>query len=260
MYSKMYQQLRRSLFSPKAIWLYVAMNAAVFVAITFWIFNDARFGDAADRLRVQLGSLLQFTSGPINDLQLAARVLRLELLLFGAILSGLFIGAAALLGPPRHRRISSWLGLMLVAAVWLTLWVTWPKLMWSGQIFRLKSETSDFQSLAESLNNDWPAIDGSRDDIGPFNAYPTNSPRVLQLLTERRSPNGSATYSLIERINSDGIGFGLTGRDVGARLEWHPTGDLPHSYVGGLGQRHDLARFEPLGNDWYLVRYRQSSY
>src|SRR5215218_2591048 len=123
----MFQQLRRFLFSSKAIWLYVAMNAAVFVAIAFWIFNDARFGEAADRLRVQLGSLLQFTSGQINDPQLSARVLRLEILLVIAILSGILVGAAAILGLPHHRRIPSWLGLMLVAAVWLTLWVTWPK-------------------------------------------------------------------------------------------------------------------------------------
>jgi hypothetical protein len=256
----MLQQLRRFLFSPKAIWLYGSVNVAVFVAIAFWIFNDARFGEAADRLRFQIGSLLQLTSRPINDQQLAARVLRLEILLVVALVSGVFIGAATILGPPHHRRIPSWLGLMLVAAVWLTLWVTWPKLMWSGQIFRIESETSDFQSLAESLNNDWPDTDGSRNDIGPFNAYPTDFPRVLQLLTERRSPKDGATYSRIERISRDGLGFGLTGRDAGAWLEWHPSGDLPHTYIGGLGQRHDLARFEPLGNDWYLVRYQQPSY
>jgi hypothetical protein len=256
----MLQQLRRFLFSSTAIWHYVALNAAVFLAIGFWIFTDARFGDAADRLRVQLGSLLQFTSGPINDSRLAASVLRLEVLLVLALTSGLLIGAATILGPPQRRRVPSWLGLTLVAAVWLTLWVTWPKLMWSGQIFRLRPEANDFQPLVSSLNNNWPDIDGSRDDIGPFNAYPAGNPRVLQLLTERRSPNGGATYSLIERINTDGIGFGLTGRDLGAWLEWHQSGDLPHSYVGGLGQRHDLARFEPLGDDWYLVRYQQTPY
>jgi hypothetical protein len=254
--SQMFQPLRRFLFSSHAIWFYVAMNAAIFVAIAAWIFSDARFGEAADRLRAHLSSQQGITGGSINDPRLAASVLRLEILLTVAVVSGLLIGAAAILGTPHHRRIPFWLGLIFVAAVWLTLWATWPKLMWSGQVFRLTSETAAFQSIAKSLNNNWPDVDGSRDHIGPFNAYPAGEPRVLQLLTERRLPSGSATFSLIERINHNSLGFGLTGRDPGAWLEWHPSGDLPHSYIGGLAQRHDLARYEALGDNWYLVRYQ----
>jgi hypothetical protein len=249
----MLHQLRQFLFSAKAVWFYVATNAAVFVALSAWIFCDARFGESAARLRGQLSSPRAFANDSINDAQLAHSLAKLQLLVVVAVASGAAIVAAAILGPPRVRRIHFWLGLCFIAAVWLALWATWSDLMWSGQVFRLKRATSSFQPLT-LLYTSWPDSDGSRSDIGPFNAYPNPHPRTLQLLTERRSTSG-VSFSQIERL-ADGLGFRLTGRDLGAWLEWRPSHDMPQSFVGGLSQRFDLEKYAPLGNDWFVVRYR----
>ncbi|HYO23955.1 MAG TPA: hypothetical protein VEQ85_03315, partial [Lacipirellulaceae bacterium] len=59
----------------------------------------------------------------------------------------------------------------------------------------------------------------------------------------------------IERSLAGGQRFELEGVERGAWLEWHPAGEGPTSFVGGLGTPRGLTRTKALGNGWFISRY-----
>jgi hypothetical protein len=190
------------------------------------------------------------------ELLLARRVWALRLLCAtmaassAAILTGLYIG------PARHRGLRSWFGLTLLVAVALALWSAWPELSWRGQIHRFSRQLSELDSAATQLLATWPTSDGQSAALGPFLAYPTDSPTTILALKGAVIPNSTIAYSQIERTGNKGLRFAITGNDPGAWLEWHADGSRPASFVGGLLQSHTIDRFASLGRSWFLVRYK----
>jgi hypothetical protein len=75
-------------------------------------------------------------------------------------------------------------------------------------------------------------------------------------LTTPESRVGVAPFSAIERSEAGGLRFELAGPEGGAWVEWHPAGERPASFVGGLETRYELARSADLGEGWFVARYR----
>ena len=167
------------------------------------------------------------------------------------------VGLALIVGPRRHRRLRSWLAFTALAAIWLGLAVSWRDVAWAGQRFRLSREAASLEPLAAALRERWPERDGSDvPGLGPFMAYPPGAPRMLMLLHQVRPEGSSNAISAIERSDAGGLRFELADGDAGAWLEWHPPGEAPASFLGGLQGEYDLVRASDLGEGWFLARYR----
>ncbi len=78
---------------------------------------------------------------------------------------------------------------------------------------------------------------------------------MLLLITPWR-PTDNMQTPAIERSDAGGLRFELVRRGSSAWLEWHPAGEQPASFTGGLEIPYDLTRASPLGNGWYLTTYR----
>jgi hypothetical protein len=174
-----------------------------------------------------------------------------------ALFSVAAVGLALIFGPRRHRRLRSWLAFTALVAVWLGLAVAWRDVAWAGQRFRLGRQVSAVEPLAAALRERWPQSDGSDvPGLGPFMAYPPGAPRMLMLLHQVRPEGSSNAISAIERSDAGGLRFELADGDAGAWLEWHPPGEAPASFFGGLQGEYDLVRASDLGEGWFLARYR----
>jgi hypothetical protein len=154
-------------------------------------------------------------------------------------------------GAETHRRLRSWFAFTMLVAAWLTLLVGWRELAWQGQRMRLWSDLNEFKTIATKLQADWPAADGKQEGLGTFMAYPQGKPRMLMMLNSDTSPSVSA----VERADG-ALAFEFAGDSDGTWLEWHPPGSAPRNFTGGLEGEYDLRRVSPLGDGWYLVRYR----
>jgi hypothetical protein len=250
-------EMDRKRFFGRALWV---VNLLTLFGLCAWIAWDGQFSDSASMFRAKL--IRQFGDGTIPGLpvpQLTARLLGLGLVGVLALGSAIGIFVSLFLGSRAHRRVRSWLAFTVLVSAWLTLSVTWRELAWQSQIVRLKWNLTGFEAVAESLRTDWPAADGERMDIGPFMAYPHGSPRVLLLLSPPTIVQSTVTISAIEHSASGGLRFQLTGNESGAWLEWHPSGSVPESFVGGLMTDYHLERSAPLATDWFLVRYRNTA-
>jgi hypothetical protein len=248
---------RRRAFSGTAVSAYWLINVISLVVLLGWIFTDGRFADIALRAKQDLLSLIRWL--PSTDQQeprLASRLIALEVLGVLVVTSAIGIATALFYGGPKHRRVRSWLSLTALVAAWLTLWATWPELLWQGQVYRLKRQCPHVQVTAQALANNWPASDGARAEIGPFLAYPQGQPETLLLLTQAKVPHTSILLSSVERSDQGALRFQLAGNELGAWLEWHPSQDEPRGFIGGLQQRFELEQFSPLGNNLFLVRYK----
>lgn len=174
-------------------------------------------------------------------------------------------GAAALalslvFGARQHRQLRSWLAFTALIAGWLGLAVAWRDVAWAGQRWRISQQVAGVEPLAAALRAEWPRDDGSRvPGLGPYMAYPPGNPRMLLLLHQVRPKGSSNTISAVERSDAGGLRFELADGDAGAWLEWHPAGQRPASFVGGLEGAYELVRFSKLGDGWYLVRYRPTA-
>ena len=93
-------------------------------------------------------------------------------------------------------------------------------------------------------------------EVGTFMAYPNGNPRTLLILAQPQSPTKSIQFSAVERSDGGALRFELTGYENGAWLEWHPNDSSPESFTGGLENTYSRTKSAPLGNGWYLVRYR----
>jgi hypothetical protein len=231
---------------------YWILNIAALCILAGWIFSDGRFVDAG--LRGDPTTVLQF----INQLPFptAASGRLIAILLGVAGLAAMGIVGGLFLGPPSRRRIRSWLTTTALVVLWLTLWLKWPALAWEGQALRVERQLDEFRTMAASLSEDWPTIDGERPYLGVFRTYPIDKPSVLMLMTRQDVPGTGLSFSMVERSDDGALRFQLTGNESGAWLEWHPANDQPASFVGGLEQSYDIQRYTALGDDWFLVRYK----
>jgi hypothetical protein len=137
------------------------------------------------------------------------------------------------------------------------VWRHEADLTWWGKQQRLRACLDDFESARSELCNRWPDRDGTLSTIGTFMAYPVGRPTVLILLISPPMPRSGIAFSAIERGASGALRFQLKGTEQGAWVEWHPRGQQPASFVGGLMDRHEIERVRRLGGNWYVVGYSE---
>ena len=243
---------------PLVLWL---VNAAALLLLAGWIVWDARFSATWDHLEFQVGwtqdgsDLDEFA----NSLAARWKIIALGIMMVVATASLGMLTFGMTMGARGHRQLSSWMVVLSLACCWLGLINGWDELIWSGKRLRIDSHVAAFQPIAESLNQDWPKVDGERDSLGPFMAYPAGKPKTLILLTTPPMVQPGPTFSSVERSDAGGIRFQLSGDERGVWLEWHPTGNQPESFVGGLLEPHHLTRSVSLGDGWFLARYDQAA-
>lgn len=236
-------------FDPgRAMWI---ANLVALGVMTAWIVLDAKFPATAHVQKGQMHALAGYT---ITERwpQLGPRVAMLWIVLIVGVISTIGIFITLFVGAARYRGLRSWLAFTFLIAAWLTLLVAGREFAWQGQRLRLRLSLSEFDAIAASLRDDWPATDGERAGLGTFMAYPQGQPRMLMMLTSETDPPIAA----VERSDDGALGFELRGDELGAWLEWHPAGSTPRAFTGGLESEYDFGRAAPLGRGWYLVRYR----
>ncbi|QDU76588.1 hypothetical protein Pan97_36400 [Bremerella volcania] len=243
---------------PLVLWL---LNAGVLLLLAGWIVWDARFSATWDHLEFQIGwtqdgsDLDEFA----NSLTAQWKIFALGIMVAVGMVSLAMLTFGMTMGSRGHRTLSSWMIVLSLACCWLGLINGWDELMWTGKRLRIDSHLAAFQPIAQSLQQDWPRMDGERENIGPFMAYPAGKPKTLLLLTTPPMAQSGPTFSSIERSDAGGIRFQLSGNERGVWLEWHPLGKQPESFVGGLLEPHHLTRMVSLGDGWFLARYDQAA-
>jgi hypothetical protein len=245
---------RRRLFSSPAIYAYWAVNIAALCLLAVWVFSDGRFAEIGLRSTSKQSTVPAYLDRIAFPTPVAEWTFTVIVWVAGVAAIGIFGGL--FLGSPAHRRVRSWLAVTALVVLWLMLMLNWPALAWQGQTIRVERQLDKFRGTAASLSQDWPDIDGERPGLGLFRAYPIESPSVLLLMTQQQVPGTGLSFSMVERSDSGALRFQLTGHEAGAWLEWHPAGDRPASFVGGLDQHYDVLRYAALGDDWFLVRYK----
>jgi len=257
-------ETRRWQTASKGLSLLWALNVALLIGSIAWIAVDPvlarHLAFEQDRLalrhRIELVDLghVKRTVDPVAADSHHARALTLIAVLAIACVAA--AGLALVYGPSRHRRLRSWLAFTALVAVWLGLAVAWRDVAWAGQRFRLGRQVAAVEPLAAALRERWPQSDGSDvPGLGPFMAYPPGAPRMLMLLHQVRPPGSSNAISAVERSDAGGLRFELADGDAGAWLEWHPAGEAPASFVGGLQGAYELVRASELADGWFLARY-----
>jgi len=243
---------------PLVLWL---INAGVLLLLTSWIVWDARFSSTWDHLEFQVGwtedgsNLDEFA----NSLAARWKIFALGAMVLVGVVSLGLLTFGMNMGARGHRTLSSWMVVLSLGCCWLGLINSWDELIWAGKRLRMDSHVAVFEPIAQSLQKDWPNIDGERESLGPFMAYPAGKAKTLILLTTPPMARSGPTFSSIERSDAGGIRFQLSGNERGVWLEWHPTGNQPESFVGGLLEPHHLQRSVSLGDGWFLARYDQGA-
>jgi hypothetical protein len=227
------------------------VNVGLLIAACAWIFFDPGFM----RTYQQDAFVVSKPFTIVEAEQMSPGRTQALTWLTGAALSTLVgIAVGLVIGAPWNRRLRSWLAFTAIAATWLALKTSWPELAWAGARWRVGSTVAAFEAVAEPLRANWPAADGATGDLGPFSAYPAGKPRMLMLL-QQIPADRPARFTAIERSDRGGLRFELAGPEAGAWLEWHPPGEQPSVFVGGLETRYDLERSSPLGDGWFLTQY-----
>ncbi|WDI40767.1 hypothetical protein [Bremerella sp. P1] len=243
---------------PLMLWL---VNAGVLLLLAGWIVWDARFSSTWDHLGFQVGWLEDGSDLDefANSLAAQWKIVALGLMV---VVGGVSLGMLTLgmtMGSRGHRTLASWMVVLSLGCGWLGLINGWDELIWTGKRIRIDAHVAAFQPIAHSLKQDWPSIDGESESLGPFMAYPSGKPKTLLLLTTPPMAKSGPTFSSIERSDAGGIRFQLSGNERGVWLEWHPSGNQPESFVGGLLEPHHLRRSVSLGDGWFLARYNQAA-
>lgn len=165
--------------------------------------------------------------------------------------------AGPLGGPSAGKSLRSLVAVTAVAALWCALAVNYQAIAWQGKRARMVGRVVALEALAEPLRAEFPRGDGDLPALGSFMAYPFGTPSVLVLLQPPCVGSGEVCIAAVQRGERGDLKFQLTGIDGGDWAEWHPPGSQPASFVGGLGDRHQLQSSLGLGQGWHLVRYRE---
>jgi hypothetical protein len=231
-----------------AVWL---LNFLLLAAAAAWLIVDPY----APRVVVRLASI----SAPWKDVgefldfpHERARVVFVAAAI--AIVSLLGVIIALFLGPPRHRRLRSWLALTTLVALWLALFASWREFAWAGARWRLGQQLNHFEPVAAALRDNWPQRDGDIPGLGYFTAYPSAEATTLLVISDD-TPPGRAPIAAVEHSPAGALRFQLAGDETGAWLEWRPPDSEPASFKGGLDTKYILDRTSPLGDGWFLSHY-----
>lgn len=235
-----------------------AANLALLASTLAWMLWDPEFPLAArgfvhtiNFYRNDSWMSLFYTGSP----DVGRRLDYLLSLVIGSLLTLTGIFTTLFAGSHRHRNLRSWFAFTLLVAAWLTLFVAWREFAWQGQRLRLWTQLDDFEPVAAELQKNWPRGDGKLPKVGAFMAYPQGKPRTLLVLAQSEAQPGTS-FSAVEREDDGSLKFELAGDETGSWLEWHPAGSTPDNFTGGLENTYTRGRSAPLGNGWYLVRYR----
>lgn len=155
------------------------------------------------------------------------------------------------------RRRGDLRGILMSAAIialWCGIISQHSSIAWQGKRIRVSQHVDHLAPIVTALQSQWPNSDGELSGIGPFLAYPPRDPAVLILL----APPDAAlhtSFCAVERSAVGSLKFQLSGDDRGDWVEWHPEGQHPSSFVGGLRDRYKLIQSAHLHGHWFLVRY-----
>ncbi|GAA4439420.1 hypothetical protein [Bremerella cremea] len=243
---------------PLVIWL---LNAAVLISLAGWIIYDARVTATWNQLEFDLGltSDVAAQDDTANWLLVRSKVVVLATIVTLSIISFVVMALGMVAGSRGYRTLASMMVVLSLTCCWLALVSNWEEMVWTGRRLRIDTHIAAFEPIVESLRQDWPSQDGDREELGPFMAYPADKPMTLLLLTTPPIADDGPTFSSVEKSPSGAIRFQLSGNERGVWLEWHPTDDVPASFIGGLQEPHHLQRAISLGDGWYLARYQQAA-
>ncbi|MEM6776125.1 MAG: hypothetical protein AAF670_00630 [Planctomycetota bacterium] len=143
----------------------------------------------------------------------------------------------------------------LVVAAWFGFAGTFQHWVWRGKTRRSTHRIAELDRVAALLRADWPSDSGDIDGLGPYTAYPFDEPSLLLLLTPFPLESTNTVVAAIERSVNGSLRFELGGDDGGDWLEWHPSGERPNNFTGGLSDPHHLVQATQLDEQWFLVRY-----
>jgi hypothetical protein len=249
------EQLRTLLLSRDFVRVCWGANGiALFVAIV-WILRDGKFPEAVTAFGRHVAALW----GDDSALVVVPPLLWPRVDLLWAILtiggiSAIGIVAGLIAGSGQHRNVRSWLVVMFLLTGWLTLFTTWPELVWRGQVWRLRGSIAAFDNVAKELLAAWPDNDGEIPGLGPFMAYPLGKPRMLMFMTTPKVTVTNTEIKAIERGDRDSIHFQLAGNEEGVWLV-RELGDQPQSFASGLDGEYIPLQFRQVAPGWFVVRY-----
>ncbi|APZ96494.1 hypothetical protein [Fuerstiella marisgermanici] len=146
-------------------------------------------------------------------------------------------------------------GYWSLLALWIAVAFNQSNVAWHGKQARALSSIGTLEQLAADLRDHWPQEDGNRSALGSFMAYPVGRPSTLILLTPPQISDGGITVCVVEHAPTGALRFQLSGTEFGDWLEWHPPGQQPAYFVGGLLNTHRLIRHDKIADRWFLVRY-----
>ncbi|MFG0289092.1 MAG: hypothetical protein ACF8CQ_13000 [Rhodopirellula sp. JB044] len=236
-------------------WLWI-VHALTLMGVTLWAALDLRFEPL-------LRSLSRFVSDPqvtfqsvLNDSGTVRVVMLLmTFVLAASTLVALFVRLFRSAHFSRARSITSLLAITTIVAVWCGVFINRSSLAWQGKRARMAIRVDRLEALAEPLRRQWPARDGELPGVGPFMAYPFGRPTTLILLQSPLLAGDELCIAAVEGNEQGPIRFQLSGSSHDDWAEWHPDASQPESFVGGLGDSHQIVTATKVGRQWYLVRY-----
>ena len=230
---------------PLRPWVHWTIQVVLLLVITVWILVDPAFPEPLLRRDV-------WNSDNVRSTMLSvARLIAISNLAY--LLAGLFFGSTP------FRSLQSMTAVVTLVGLWIAMVAGQSELAWQGKRYHVFRQLPRFESLANTLRNQWPTKDGDLPELGPFMAYPFGKPSVLVLLTPPRLHETGMTIAAVERSPEASLLFQIVEPGAGGTnqqdwVEWHPAGQ-PRSFAGGLQDHHEFQRSAPLGDHWYLVRY-----
>lgn len=245
--------LRLFRFHPVWIW---SVNLLAVAAVIVWLLLDPRFEASVEWWRFgddgKVGSSSLRDMGDWRWLGFRNQIVVVTCSLAAMMNVLMLIGLA--IGHSKSRSVRGWLIATSILALWLFVATGWQDITWLGKQHRLRVVLNEFEEAIEELKKNWPKRDDERPIIGPFMAYPIQDPSTLILLTLPKFETTNTSIAVIEGGNGI-IRLELVGAEQGDWLEWHPPDSEPRSFASGLGEFYRIARYQQLGQNWYLVRY-----
>ena len=251
------ENLASRIFVSHPGWLW-SISAVLLLIAAAWAYSDPHidyevFGSEELAARAAtIDATMKFVSGT----ERGKRWIWMLMISLGAG-SSLFLLALGLIrGSRKFRSLKSLLVFVTHVCLWVGLLAGLPNISWLGKQSRVTRLLEDFEPIVTELQADWPDDDGRSPTLGQYMAYPVGQPSTLFLLTPPVFQPSGTKVSQIEGSETGGIRFHLAGSELGDWLEFHPAGQHPESFQGGLQQNFQLIRSQNLREGWFLARYQ----
>lgn len=240
----------------------VAYVLSVVMLLTFvvWIVIDASFPYVLHSIRIAFGggnySSTEAALSACDVLGLRLPVFTIftlvALMSLASIIARLFVG---------KRFGRSILGMTLATALvaaWLSLFISYDKLMCWGLELRVRRALPRFKKAAAHLLCQWPIQSGSLPEAGEYYVVSGSPERLfVPSAPSTRCVFGETFGPFIRRLKKGGIQFTLPYQCEWV-IEYHPN-DGPARPYRLSGTEHEVVEAIDLEPCWYLVRYRSLS-